>query len=158
MILKDYAHEGSTPPYTPLQIQNIPPTFANATAYADCMLPLLMVECWQQLCSSREVTNKARQTDIIDCTIAGRQTIDDFTDFVLDVTKGVLPERMYFNESDLVILRQDSRVLIAKVQNCTNRKSKEISLSVRSHLASDRSGLSAVLVPRSRWQVLKLMK
>lgn len=114
-----------------------------------------MLECWQGIVAAKQQLQKD-QTVNLACDVSGRQFIDEFTDIYLAVQGGQLPDGVYYAESDLVIIRQETRSILAKVQ-AVNR-GRQTSLVLRCHFGSDTQGASMHLVPRTVCHVTNLMR
>lgn len=148
----DYGYGGPVPPDTPTP-RNIPASFANADSYFDHFEPLLMLECWQQLQSAK--IQALSDTPVVPCNIAGRQSVDDFVDVFLTIDHGRMPDRMHFGDSDLVLLRQGGRMVIAKVQ-ASGRKREFFEMTLRCHFGNDVHDAASGLLGRTKWEIVKL--
>ena len=114
-----------------------------------------MLECWQQIVSAKQQLQKDKTVNLA-CDVSGRQQIDEFSDIFLAVKGGKLPDDVYYSESDLVIISQESRSVLAKVQ-AVNR-GRQTSLVLRCHFGSDTQGANQHLVPRTICHVTNLMR
>lgn len=149
----DVEYNSSLPPSMNQNPAGVPATFSSPEAYFAAFEPLLLVECWEQIRQAKAESSKESQP--VPCEIAGRQSVDDFTDIFLTIANGKLPERMYFGESDLVLLRQGKRQTLAKVQS-SGRRREFFELTLRCHLGSDKTDAGAGLQPRTQWEIVKL--
>jgi senataxin len=149
----DYNHAGDTPPNSTAPPRSIAASFNSFDEHFAAFEPLLLLECWAQIQQARQEATVASRP--ADCIIAGRQSVDDFTDIFITIMNAAMPERTHFGESDLVLLRQGPRVALAKVQS-SGRKKDFWELTLRCHFGNDRSDASAGLFTRSAWEILKL--
>lgn len=149
----DPNHDGQLPPSMSGQLLSVPSSFASPEAYLAAYEPLLLAECWEQLRKAKEEAAKENKT--IPCTIAGRQSVDDFTDIFTTIEHGVMPDRTFLHESDLILLRQGQHQTLAKVQSY-GRKREFVEVTLRCHLGTDLTDAGPSLVAKSKWQMVKL--
>lgn len=151
----DSNHDGPLPPSMRTDLRQIATSFASPEDYVAAFEPLLLAECWEQLRTAK--VEAAKENQIIPCTIAGRQAVDDFTDVFLTVEHGQMPDKMWISESDLVLLRQGRRMTLAKVQSF--KKTREFSeITLRCHLGTDVTEAGPGLSPRTKWEMVKLYR
>lgn len=154
----DYMHDGPTPPGGPTRFEPIPASFDNHEQYVRLLEPLVMCECWQQIVQAKdEIESGSGEKPIIPCEIAGRASVDDFVEVYTTVKHGSMPERTFFSEADLVLLRNGPRKALAKVMGQT-RKPEWFELNLRLHLGSDTRGVNAFLVPKTKWEVVHICR
>lgn len=134
------------------RINEIPATFRTAHDYIDTLQPLLMWECWQQVMRAKEDTQTFENSPI-SCTVAGRQSVDDFVEVFLVAQE--LPEKMILTESDLAVISVGHRTILAKIQG-VSRKRDSIDITVRCHFGIDPHGASSGIVSKARVELLKL--
>lgn len=116
-----------------------------------------MLECWQQICQARDALAVSTESQIT-TLISGRQSVDDFTEVFLKTQSSNLPDRFYLNDADLVILKHASsgQRLMAKVQEY-KRKGETTTITLRVYLSHIMHNLNSLLVPRSQWQLSRLV-
>lgn len=90
------------------------PTYEDAKDYVKYMEPLLMLECWQGIVSSRETNQETPFTMLI----GSRTSVDGFFDVYTSVEKKILSERK-ITDSDLLVL--------SYVDNAAQKSSRELS-------------------------------
>ncbi|KAM0790470.1 hypothetical protein ACM66B_003346 [Microbotryomycetes sp. NB124-2] len=134
-------------------IRSIGSTFKTPDDYYNAFEPLLLAECWEQIRVAK--TDADKEGQVLTCQIAGRQSVDDFTDVFMTIDHGQLPDKIWFNESDLVWLRQGQKSTLGKVQS-SSFKREFTEVTVRCHLGSDVTDVSAGLVGRTKWEIVKL--
>ncbi|KAH9440743.1 hypothetical protein Pst134EA_032309 [Puccinia striiformis f. sp. tritici] len=155
----DYNHTGPCPPSAPTNYNHLPPSFGSFSHYLSCLEPLLMCETWQQISQAKESVTSGEKAPIpID--VVGRTSVDDFIEIYTTIKHGLLPERTYFNESDLVLVRSadpqlPSRCIMAKVIGLS-RKPESFELNLRLHFGSARQEIAGYLVPKTKWVVVHL--
>lgn len=151
----DCEYDGNLPPNMKTKPDRIPSSFASADAYFAAFEPLLLIECWEQIRQAKKEMSSSSDLEIVPCDVAGRQAVDDFTDVFLTVEHGKMPNRMWFNASDVVLLRQGKRQTLAKVQSFGKKRSF-FEITLRCHLGSDVTAASASLVARTQWEIVKM--
>ncbi|KAA1114829.1 DEAD-box type RNA helicase [Puccinia graminis f. sp. tritici] len=155
----DYNHTGPCPPNAPTRYNHLPPSFGSFSHYLSCTEPLLMCETWQQISQAKESVLSGEKAPI-PIEIVGRTSVDDFIEIYTTVKHGLLPERTYFSEADLVLVRSNdpqspSRCIMAKVISLS-RKHEWFELNLRMHFGSARQDISGHMVPKTKWSVLHL--
>ncbi|OAV97590.1 hypothetical protein PTTG_01906 [Puccinia triticina 1-1 BBBD Race 1] len=155
----DYNHTGSCPPGAPTNYNHLPPSFGNFSHYLSCTEPLLMCETWQQICQAKESVSSGEKVPI-PVDVIGRTSVDDFIEIYTTVKHALLPERTYFSEADLVLVRSTdpqapSRCILAKVISLS-RKHDCFELNLRMHFGSARQDISGNMVPKTKWTVMHL--
>lgn len=150
----DFGHVGDAPPIMASKPPAITATFETADDYMEAFEPLFLLELWQALVRAREEM-MYNDHEPLPVQVSSRQSVDDFTDLFLSIPFDRLPNRSFFTESDLILLRSGQHRSLAKIQSIkTKREGYEVTL--RCHLGQDFKGLSAALVPRSHWELIKL--
>jgi len=155
----NYNHTGPCPPNAPTNYDHLPPFFNNFPHYLSCTEPLLMCETWQQICQAKELVLSGEKTPI-PIEVIGRTSVDDFIEIYTTIKHGLLPERTFFSEADLVLVRSNdpqspSRCILAKVMGLS-RKHEWFELNLRLHFGSARSDITGYLVPKTKWSVIHL--
>ncbi|KAG0139473.1 hypothetical protein CROQUDRAFT_137137 [Cronartium quercuum f. sp. fusiforme G11] len=154
----DYSHSGECPPNSPAHFNHLPPSFENFSHYLRSLEPLLMCECWQQICQAKEAVAAGEKTPI-PCEVTGRTSVDDFVEIYTTIKHGMLPDRIFFTEADLVLFRAigkpASHCVMAKVINLS-RKPESFELNLRMHFGAVNPEVSGFLVPKTKWEVLHL--
>ncbi|GMM37123.1 putative DNA/RNA helicase [Saccharomycopsis crataegensis] len=103
--------------------QPVRDNFDNVKDYQKTFEPLLLLECWQSIVQSRQLT----QEKPFELLIGTRASVDNFFDVYASIEKSVLYDRK-IGESDLLVLgyvRNDGQ----KVENMTSRVLEETSIS-----------------------------
>ena len=150
----DVNHQGHTPHPGFKYPRTIPTTFENVGHYIDTFLPLLLLECWDEIASARdEINNGTSETEPITGKMAGRASTDDFVEIFFSVDR--LTERQPLNESDLVLIKGACQTL-GKVHQI-NRKQQKVDISIRIHLGRDDGAISRNLVNGTPWTIFKLL-
>lgn len=122
----------------------IPTVFPNADRYDNVMLPLFLRELWAQS------ENQKEEFPPVAVEVTTRAYEADWIEIQLSIV-GKWPEKMYLNDSDIVILSQpDSNPIYAKIQH-VKRSFKEANVKVRIVGAMDQPGL----LSRSKWFMQK---
>lgn len=147
-------HEGTTPSDDFRYPKSIPQSFGSPDQYIATFFPLLLLECWNEICTGRDeiLQGTSDSEPITNARLAGRATVDDFIEIFLSVER--LPERSYFHESDIVLLRGSCQTL-GKIQQVLHKNNK-IDLTIRCHLGRDNGTVSRNLINGTIWTVHKL--
>lgn len=74
-------------------------SFANPQEYQKVFEPLLLLECWQSICQSRQLSQE-RPFELL---VGTRSSVDNFFDVYTSVKKSLLSDRK-IGESDLLVL------------------------------------------------------
>lgn len=151
----DSDHPSEYPPSMKEPLKPVGTAFKNPDDYFAAFEPLLLTECWEQIRTAK--TESAKEGQIVICTLAGRQAVNDFVDVFATISHSDMPDRMWFGESDLVLVRQGSRQLLAKIQQ-SGRKREFLEVTLRCHLGTDKTEAGPGLVARTKWEILKLYK
>lgn len=124
---------------------DIPDEFTSSEGYNRIMKPLLLLECWQGLCSARD-----REDNIPFSIVVGNRTaVSDFYEVYTSVPKQVL-QRGGVSESDLIVLaylpdqqngnrltsdnfKAAAHTCLAKVRNIKYSKNETADLTLRIH-------------------------
>lgn len=156
----DYEHSGPCPPSSPGHFSHLPSSFDNFAHYLRSIEPLLMCECWQQICQAKEAVAAGEKTPV-PCEVIGRTSVDDFVEVYTTIKHGMLPDRVFFTEADLVLMKAVdkpvSHCVMAKVISLS-RKPESFELNLRLHFGSVRPEVSGFLVPKTKWEVLHLCR
>ena len=109
----DYHHDGPMPPGTKLDLSSVPDTFKDYSDYHRVFGPLLLIECWAQICQAKE-----DRQDEYNVKIGGRSFVDDWVDIEVSFI-GDLKREWYLAETDVVMLRNLSsqKCIMAKTQS-----------------------------------------
>ncbi|GAA6059556.1 hypothetical protein JCM10212_000612 [Sporobolomyces blumeae] len=131
----------------------LPGSFRSPEDYFAAFEPLLLTECWEQVRQSK--IEAMQEGQVLNITIAGRQSVDDFVDIFCTLDHGQMRDRIYFGDSDLVWLRQGQRQIFAKIQSVA-RKRDFFEFTLRTHLGNDVHDAGSGLGARTKWELLKL--
>jgi len=163
----NYEHADPDPPSddfkTPLI--RVPDRFSDYHHYQRVFEPLLLLECWAQICQSKE-----ERTETFESKIISRQFIDDFVDFDLAIVEP-LRKGWSLSETDVILVRQPGgeHSVMGKVSNFkTNTFTQKpanpsiamglqhaVQVSIRCHLGKRRDpGLQI----GSTWQIEKVFR
>jgi senataxin len=125
--------------------QPIPAAFGQADRYDRVMLPLFLQELWAQ-----SLNDKALEQDIA-VEVTSRSYEDDWIDVELAVV-GPWPDRLYLNETDVVILSQpgNPKKIFARIQG-VKKTFKQANIKVRIVGAMDVPSL----IGKNKWLVRK---
>lgn len=154
----DYDHDGPEPPGMKLNPSPIPDSFpggSNSIArYHEIFEPLVLLETWSSLCSSKD-----DKLVVVDVEIASRRHIDTWVD--IDIIIGPsIPPKWWLSEADIVLLRpsEGTGSVLAKVM--TSKKSSEgVHASIRCSFQTDRLRvLNPTLSVRSHWQLSRVYR
>lgn len=151
----DPEYTGDLPPSMTQPLRSVATAFDSPDAYYTAFEPLLLTECWDQIKNGK--IEAAKEGQVVVCTLAGRQAVNDFTDVFVTVAHSDMPDRMWFGESDLILLRQGPRQVLAKVQ-AFGRKREFSEMTLRCQLGNDKTNAGAGLVARTKWEMVKLYK
>ncbi|KAL7748690.1 DEAD-box type RNA helicase [Sorochytrium milnesiophthora] len=143
-----------------LPLRKVPAVFQTVREYMEVFEPLLYLETWQQLQTSRE---EANMLDVVRGDLLDLASVDDFVHLKLRLPFEQAQDKHY-SENDLVHLYSDEQAIdknrptiymLAKVLSASIRgEFKEVVLAV--HLADDPRRLRDCLRPNSKWNVLIL--
>ncbi|MBW0473616.1 hypothetical protein O181_013331 [Austropuccinia psidii MF-1] len=155
----DYNHTGPCPSNSPVHYDHLPSAYENFSHYLRSLEPLLLSECWQQICQAKEAVSAGEKSPI-PCEVIGRTSVDDFVELCTTIQHGLLPDRMFFTEADLVLVKalsQDSSniCIMAKVISL-QRKPEYFELNLKMHFGGVRNNISGHLVPKTKWHILHL--
>ncbi|PFH53903.1 hypothetical protein AMATHDRAFT_705 [Amanita thiersii Skay4041] len=109
----DYDCDGPMPPGEKLNISHVPDTFRDYEHYRQVFEPLLLMECWAQICQAKDEPHEA-----YDIEIGARQFTDDWLDIDI-LLKGTVKKEWYLAETDVVLLRQplNKKCILAKTKS-----------------------------------------
>lgn len=161
----DYTHDANRPPALAgkdPEYRRIQPNFGNANDYGSVLGPLLLLECWAQFRQAKEEAETSNAPSI-PFEVAGRSTVDAFVDVNVTISPDVLPPTEFFNDTEIVRLKERSpaisekepKIILAKVE-AFKRHTQGHQLTLRCCLSQDRQGVSTALVNRSKWELKKL--
>lgn len=170
----DFWSNGNDPPALPgkpaPQFQCVPAGFKTAAEYAEVFGPMLLLECWAELQNAKEELergNSPADKKPIPLEVQGRSNVDGFVDVNAVLLQPHTNARgMRFSDSDVVYLReigvsgvghdpQKPRTVLAKVE-AFRVSGQGSGITLRCCLSSDQQGVSAAMIPRSRWELCKL--
>lgn len=146
-------HRGSTPHENFRYPRFIPAEFSSPHEYIDTFLPLLLLECWNEITSAQEeIEAGTAEAEPYHGKQSGRISVDDFVEVYLRVDR--LPERSPTTENDIVLLRGPCQTL-GKVHQII-RKPQNIDIAIRVHLGKDDGTVSRSLANGTSWTIHKL--
>ena len=147
------AHLGAVPSGNFRYPKVIPPTFDTAEHYISTFLPLLLLECWNEILTGMEELNAGTSDNQpITGRLAGRSSVDDFVEVFISLDR--MPDRQPVSESDIVLLRGpcDALGTVHQVQ----RKQQKTDIVIRCHLGSDNGAVSRALSTGTIWSIHRL--
>ena len=135
--------------------RSIPPAFEDPRQYINTFVPLLLLECWNEICTARdEIQSGTSEVEALTVRMAGRDSVDDFIEAHFPVDR--LPERTTYSDNDVIMLTNDSQLrILGKVQAMTRSQNK-LNMTVRLNLMRDNGSASRSLVAGSQWTIHKL--
>ncbi|KAF8630856.1 hypothetical protein AX17_005215 [Amanita inopinata Kibby_2008] len=109
----NYNHDGPMPSGNKLDVNFVPDVFKDYSAYRQVFEPLLLMECWAQICQA-----KGEPHESYDVKINSRQFIDDWLELELTLD-GSVKKDWYLSETDVVLLRHpvNKKCIMAKTQS-----------------------------------------
>lgn len=109
----DYSHDGPMPPGAKLDLSFVPDTFKDYSDYHRVFEPLLLIECWAQICQAKD----ERQEEY-NVKIGGRGFVDDWLDIEVSFV-GEMKWEWYLAETDIVLLRNlsNQKCIMVKTQS-----------------------------------------
>lgn len=144
---------GTTPDPSFRWPQKIPSSFEDVDEYINTFLPLLLLECWSEIVTAKEeMQNGESEIEPFTGRLAGRVSVDDFTEVFISVDR--LPERNAISENDVVMLSGPAQT-IGKIHQVI-RKPQKIDIVVRCHLGKDDGSISRSLMNGTNWTIRKL--
>lgn len=147
------SQQGPTPDPSFRWPQRIPSSFEDADEYINTFLPLLLLECWSELTTAKEeIQNGDYELEPFTGVLAGRVTVDDFTEVFISVDR--LTERNAVTENDIVMLTGPCQT-IGKIHQVI-RKQQKIDVVIRCHLGKDDGTVSRSLMNGTQWAIRKL--
>lgn len=164
----DYTRNSEYPDDEPIESYfDVKDSFNSPVDYQKTMRPLLLLESWQGLCSSRD-REDYKPFSII---VGNRTAVSDFYDVYASVTKQVLQD-CGISESDLIVMafltdfRQGKRLssddfkraqhtCLAKVRTLKNTKGGNVDVTLRIHR---NHSFSKFLTLRSEIHCVKVMQ
>lgn len=167
-ILKwDYKRTSEYPDDQENNYSDVKDTFKSASAYQSIMEPLLLLECWQGLCSARD----REEQKSFSFVVGNRTVVSDFYEVYASINKDVVRDTG-INDSDLIVLgyfpdRVSSKPLtdkefkrtqytcLAKIKELKNSKGDSMDLTFRIHRNHK---FSNFLTLRSEIHALKVMQ
>lgn len=147
------SQNGPTPDPSFRWPQNIPSSFEDADEYINTFLPLLLLECWSEITTAKEeIQNGDYESEPFTGVMAGRVTVDDFTEVFISVDR--LTDRNAVTENDVVMLSGPAETL-GKIHQII-RKPQKIDVVIRCHLGKDDGSVSRSLMNGTHWTIRKL--
>ena len=112
----DYHHDGPMPSGAKLDLSSVPDTFKDYSDYRRVFEPLLLIECWAQICQAKE--DRSDRPEEYNVKIGARSFVDDWVDIEV-VFIGDLKREWYLAETDVVLLRNpiNQKCIMAKTQS-----------------------------------------
>ncbi|KAJ3197034.1 DEAD-box type RNA helicase [Irineochytrium annulatum] len=150
----DIDSKGEKPPNFSLTISEIPDSFASLEEYAAVFEPFLLLECWEQFKTSRELTDFAKKTSV---TVQTSLMLDDFSDvtFNFDVEEA---RRRKLGENDVVLLESErskkKHRVMALIRSVKIQRSE--ATIVARITPSGRQDLIHALHPSSHWSMVNI--
>lgn len=147
----DYNYNGPTPPEHK-SVRQVADKFSGYQHYFQVFQPLLLAECWAQLCQAKEEVQ-----DLYQCRVDSRQYADDWLEIDLTITDSV-KKGWYLAETDIVLLHQPSdrtKCLMAKVKTY-KALPRGVQVLVRFYLRPGSRELGPQLT--TTWQIRKLFR
>ena len=149
----DVNHKGHTPHPDFRYPRTVPSDFQNVGHYIDTFLPLLLLECWNEIVSARdEIIEGTSEVEPVTGKMAGRVSTDDFIELFLSIDR--LPDRNSLGEADIVLLKGPCQTL-GKIHQI-NKKQQKVDIAVRIHLGRDDGTVSRCLGNGNQWTIFKL--
>ncbi|CDO92256.1 unnamed protein product [Kluyveromyces dobzhanskii CBS 2104] len=167
-VLKwDYKRTGEFPTDTEDCYSDVKDAFSSTSEYQNVMEPLLLLECWQGLCSARD----REEQKSFSFVVGNRTVVSDFYEVYASINKGVVRETG-INDSDLIVLgyfpdrtsskpltdkefKKSAHTCLAKIKEIKNSKGDNMDLTFRIHRSHKFSNL---LTLRSEIHALKVMQ
>lgn len=144
---------GSTPDPTFRWPQKIPASFEDVDEYINTFLPLLLLECWNEIVTAKEEMQSGdSEIEPFSGRLAGRVSVDDFTEIFISVDR--LSERNAISENDVVMLTGPAQT-IGKIHQVI-RKAQKVDVVIRCHLGKDDGSVSRALMNGTNWSIRKL--
>ncbi|KAM6494154.1 SEN1 N terminal domain containing protein [Amanita muscaria] len=108
-----YDHVGPMPPGELSSPSYVPDTFKDYNEYRQVFEPLLLMECWAQICQAKD-----GRPEVYETKIAGRGYVDDWLDLEVGIV-GPVGKDWYLGETDVVLLRNADihKSIMAKTQH-----------------------------------------
>lgn len=149
----DYDHPDSKPPMKfSGSLNRIPDVFRDPEHYRATLEPLALLDCWAQLCQSKEET-----LDVVDCSITARAYVDAWLDLEI-LMSAPMRRDWYLADTDVILLRHpDQQVnIIAKVESARRSRQNGLQASIRCIIPPGKSdpGLNT----GSKWRVSKIFR
>lgn len=133
--------------------RSIPPSFDSSDQYIATFLPLLLLECWNEILTAMEEFNLGTSDNQpLSGRLAGRSAIDDFVEVAISLDR--MPDRQPVAESDIVLLRGSCDAL-GKIHQ-VSRKQQKTDIVIRCHLGRDNGGVSRALSSGTQWSIYRL--
>ncbi|KAF8635838.1 hypothetical protein AX15_000034 [Amanita polypyramis BW_CC] len=109
----NYNHNGPMPPGEKVNVSFVPDVFKEYGDYRKAFEPLLLMECWAQICQAKDERQEAYSVKI-----ASRANIDDWVDLDVLISESVKKD-WYLAETDVVLLRHPTtqKCIMAKTQS-----------------------------------------
>ena len=149
-----YTHQGTIPPGNFRFPRSIPPSFRSVDQYIETFLPLLLLECWNEIITAREELDAGTsESEPVQARLGGRATVDDFTELFMSVER--MAERNPFSENDIVLLKGPCQTL-GKIHQIT-RKQGKIEFVVRCHLGKDDGSVHRGLTVGTDWKLYRVL-
>lgn len=167
-VLKwDYKRTSEYPTDTETSYSDVKDSFSSVSDYQKVMEPLLLLECWQGLCSARDREEQKSFSFIV----GNRTVVSDFYEVYASINKNVVRDTG-INDSDLIVLgyfpdsssskpltdkefKRSNHTCLAKIKEIKNSKGENMDLTFRIHRSHKFSNL---LTLRSEIHALKVMQ
>lgn len=167
-ILKwEYTRDSPYPSDDKNSYTDVQDVFKSATAYQEVMEPLLLLECWQGLCSARD----REEQKTFSFVVGNRTAVSDFYEVYAAINKDVARETG-ITDSDLLVLaifpnqsytkrlsdkdfKKSNITCLAKIKELKNSKGENMDLTFRIHRSHK---FANFLTLRSEIHALKVMQ
>lgn len=113
----DYDSTATKPPLK-VPLSRIPDVFRDPEHYRKTLEPLAMLDCWAQLCQSKD-----ENLDVNECQITARAYVDTWLDLETRINPP-LKHDFYIGDTDIVLLRHPTtkKCILAKVEGAERAK------------------------------------
>lgn len=142
-------------------------SFTSVAEYRETIRPLLLLECWQGLCSTRDREDNKPFSIIV----GNRTAVSDFYEVYASITRNMVQDAG-ISESDLIVLaffsgnetlqslknddfKRATHTCLAKVRTLKNTKGNNVDITLRIHR---KHGFSKFLTLRSEIFAVKVMQ
>lgn len=164
----DYCRRSDYPDdESPEKYAKVKDSFSSVNEYRKVIKPLLLLECWQGLCSTRD----REEYKPFSVVVGNRTAVSDFYEVYASASKSMIQEAG-ITESDLIVLayfpgndqvsalrnedfKKTPNTCLAKVKTLKNTKGNKVDVTLRIHR---KHGFSKFLTLRSEIFAVKVMQ